>query len=87
LQIEEGNSSIRDTFLSTKAWARGMVWVNGHNLGRYWTAAGPQQTLYVPKWFLKSGSNEVVVLELEKAPDCRLVKFLSEPDFSGYVDS
>ncbi len=39
-----------------------MVWVNGHNLGRYW-GIGPQQTLYLPAPWLKKGRNEVVVYE------------------------
>jgi beta-galactosidase len=60
-----------------------MVWVNGHNLGRFWTAAGPQQTLYVPKAFLMSGENEIVVLELETVPDIKRVELVAEPDFSG----
>jgi beta-galactosidase len=42
-----------------------VVWVNGHNLGRYWSI-GPQQTLYVPFEWLKKGANEIVVLELLK---------------------
>ena len=44
-------------------WGKGSVWINGHNLGRYWQI-GPQQTLYVPAEWLKKGVNEVVILEL-----------------------
>ncbi|MGH9481338.1 MAG: beta-galactosidase, partial [Terriglobales bacterium] len=36
-----------DTFLDMRGWGKGYVWVNGHNLGRYWER-GPQQTLYLP---------------------------------------
>ena len=43
-------------------WGKGVVWVNGHNLGRYWNV-GPQQTLYLPGVWLKKGNNEVVVFE------------------------
>jgi beta-galactosidase len=46
-------------------WGKGVVWINGHNLGRYWSI-GPQQTLYVPVEWLRKGKNEVVVLELLK---------------------
>lgn len=53
----------RDTFLDLGTWAKGYVWVNGHNLGRYWTEAGPQQTLYLPASWLRKGLNEVVVLD------------------------
>lgn len=55
-----------DTYLDFSAWGKGVVWVNGHNLGRYWSI-GPQQTVYVPVEWLKKGRNEIVVLELIKA--------------------
>ncbi|MBV4359230.1 glycoside hydrolase family 35 protein [Pinibacter aurantiacus] len=54
-----------DTYLDMRNWGKGSVWINGHNLGRYWSI-GPQQTLYVPVEWLKKGKNEVVVLELLK---------------------
>lgn len=53
-----------DTFLDMGRWSKGYVWVNGHNLGRYWEI-GPQQTLYVPGPWLREGVNEVVVFDLE----------------------
>ena len=56
---------IGDTFLDTRGWGKGAVWVNGHALGRFWNV-GPQQTLYVPGPWLKKGSNEVVVFTLEE---------------------
>jgi len=52
-----------DTYLDTRSWIKGMVWVNGHNLGRYWNI-GPQQTLYVPSCWLKKGQNEILVLDI-----------------------
>ena len=51
-----------DTFLDMHAWGKGLVYVNGHNLGRYWSV-GPQQTLYLPGVWLKKGANEIVVFE------------------------
>jgi beta-galactosidase len=54
-----------DTYLDLRQWGKGVVWVNGHNLGRYW-AIGPQQTLYVPAEWLKKGQNTITVLELLK---------------------
>jgi beta-galactosidase len=57
--------SIGDTYLDMSKWGKGMVWINGHNLGRYWSI-GPQQTLYVPVEWLKKGINKIVVLELVK---------------------
>jgi beta-galactosidase len=57
----------RDTWLDLRGFGRGVVWLNGINLGRYWSI-GPQQTLYVPSVWLMGGDeeNELVVLELEK---------------------
>ncbi|MVT12257.1 glycoside hydrolase family 35 protein [Chitinophaga tropicalis] len=54
-----------DTYLDMSNWGKGAVWINGHNLGRYWEV-GPQQTLYIPAEWLKKGKNEIAVLELIK---------------------
>lgn len=53
---------VGDTFLDMERWGKGIVFVNGHNLGRYWRV-GPQQTLYLPGCWLHEGENEVVVFE------------------------
>lgn len=55
---------VGDTYLDTRMWGKGHVWVNGNHLGRYWKI-GPQQTLFVPANFLKKGKNEVIVLETD----------------------
>jgi beta-galactosidase len=67
-----------DTFLALPGWTKGVVWVNGFNLGRYWRR-GPQQTLYVPAPLLRKGRNEIVVLELhgQRQP---VVEFVPKPD-------
>ncbi|WP_415950997.1 glycoside hydrolase family 35 protein [Streptomyces sp. KLOTTS4A1] len=58
-----------DAWLELPGWTRGFAWLNGFNLGRYWSA-GPQQSLYVPGPVLKEGPNELWLLELEGAgPD------------------
>jgi len=51
-----------DTFLDMRAWDKGIVFVNGVNLGRYWRL-GPQQTLYLPGVWLRKGQNEIVIFE------------------------
>lgn len=51
-----------DTFLEMRQWGKGIVFVNGHHLGRYWSV-GPQQTLYVPGVWLKKGLNEILIFE------------------------
>lgn len=56
--------TIGDTFLELPGWTKGVVWVNGVNLGRYWIV-GPQQTLYLPGCYLRKPQNTVTVLELE----------------------
>jgi len=53
-----------DTFLDTRGWGKGQVWVNGHHLGRFWSI-GPQQTLYLPASWLRPGANEVQVFTTE----------------------
>lgn len=53
---------VGDTFLDLSGWGKGIVLVNGHNLGRYWYI-GPQQTLYCPGVWLKKGKNEIVLFE------------------------
>lgn len=52
-----------DTYFDCSAYKKGVIWVNGHNLGRYWYV-GPQQHLYCPASWLKKGANEIVVLDL-----------------------
>ncbi|KAJ5109855.1 hypothetical protein N7532_002500 [Penicillium argentinense] len=47
-------TTIGDTFLELPGWTKGVVWVNGVNLGRYWVI-GPQQTLYLPGCYLRQG--------------------------------
>jgi len=52
-----------DTFLNFETWGKGLVYVNGHALGRIWEI-GPQQTLYVPGCWLKKGENEILVFDI-----------------------
>lgn len=52
-----------DTFLKLAGWTKGVAYINGFNLGRYWNK-GPQQTLYVPGPLLREGENELVLFEL-----------------------
>lgn len=54
-----------DTYLDLSAFKKGMVWINGHNLGRYWEI-GPQKRLYCPAMWLKKGENEIVVFDLHQ---------------------
>ena len=66
-----------DTFLDLRAWGKGVVWVNGHCLGRYWNI-GPTQTAYVPGPWLKAGENEFVILDL-LGPEKPVIAGLEKP--------
>lgn len=48
-------SNPKDTYLDMRdGWKKGVVWVNGRNLGRFWFI-GSQQALYCPGEYLKPG--------------------------------
>ena len=68
---------VGDTFLDMSTWGKGMVWVNGHAMGRFWEI-GPQQTLFMPGCWLKEGENEILVLDL-KGPTRASIKGLKKP--------
>ncbi|XP_023589793.1 beta-galactosidase-1-like protein 2 [Trichechus manatus latirostris] len=55
-----------DTFLKLEGWEKGVVFINGLNLGRYWNI-GPQETLYLPGAWLDPGINQVIVFEEKMA--------------------
>ncbi len=61
-----------DTFLDMAGFEKGFVLVNGHNLGRYFNAAGPQKTLYCPAPWLREGDNEIVVFETDCVNDAAI---------------
>lgn len=67
-----------DTFLALPGWTKGVAWINGFNLGRYW-ARGPQKTLYLPAPLLKRGVNELIVFELH-GTERLAVEFRDMPD-------
>lgn len=55
---------VGDTYLNTSGLGKGVVWVNGHLLGRFWKI-GPMGSLYLPGAWLHRGRNEVVVMDLD----------------------
>ena len=54
-----------DTYFDMSNYSKGMVYLNGHNLGRYWNV-GPQQRLYCPANWLKKGENEIIIFDLHQ---------------------
>lgn len=55
--------SVADTFLDMSSWGKGLAYVNGHGIGRFWET-GPQQTLYMPGCWLRQGENEMLVFDI-----------------------
>ncbi|MET9632656.1 beta-galactosidase [Lentzea sp. NPDC006480] len=58
-------TTVGDTYVDVSKWTKGVVWVNGNNLGRYWKI-GPQHRLYCPAQWLRRGGNEVVLFDLHQ---------------------
>ncbi len=66
-----------DVFLDMQTWGKGLVWVNGKSIGRFWEI-GPQQTLFLPGVWLKKGKNEIIVLD-HKGPLETVIRGLDKP--------
>lgn len=79
-------AEIGDTYLDTTGWGKGVVFINGFNLGRYWPLVGPQITIYVPKEILRVGTNNISMLELQMAPESGLVEFNDTANLDGNFD-
>jgi len=56
-----------DAWLAVPGGSKGLIWVNGFLIGRYWSI-GPQETLYAPAPLWHAGRNEVRVMDLEQLP-------------------
>ncbi|KAI4905305.1 hypothetical protein NFI96_022730, partial [Prochilodus magdalenae] len=79
--IVEGQPS--DTFIKLPGWCKGVVIVNEQNLGRHWSV-GPQNTLYLPGSWLKSGENQLIVFEEHRAEG--KVHFAENPQHGKTTD-
>uniref|UniRef100_A0A1B6DW49 Beta-galactosidase n=1 Tax=Clastoptera arizonana TaxID=38151 RepID=A0A1B6DW49_9HEMI len=53
---------LTDTYLDIRRWKKGVVFINGFNIGRYYSG-GPQLTMYIPSPILKVGENIVIIYE------------------------
>lgn len=67
-----------DTFVKLPGFKKGMIFINGRALSRYWEV-GPQRSAYLPAPFLKKGKNELIVLELEGFDEASVI-LDDEPD-------
>lgn len=67
-----------DRYLRLDGWTKGNAFINGFNLGRYWSR-GPQRTLYIPAPLIHPGRNELAILELHGSATGK-VQFAAAPD-------
>jgi beta-galactosidase GanA len=77
----KGNFSLirtGDTFFDISDFKKGVVWVNGHNLGRFWDI-GPQKRLYCPASWIKQGVNEILIFDLHQT-EGKLVSGKTSPE-------
>lgn len=74
-----------DTFVDTTGWGKGVMFVNGFNLGRYWPSEGPQLTLYLPGYLLRPHPqhNTLVVIETDLAPEIPAMTLVDRPNLNG----
>ncbi len=85
-----GEAQAKDSFLKFKNWRKGVAFLNGINLGRYWPVMGPQITLYVPGAWIKPKCqlNTLVIFEQDNSPCVQdaskcYVEFVTEPEIDG----
>lgn len=78
-------NEVADTFLDMRTFGKGFVFLNGHNLGKYWQE-GPQQTIFIPAVWLKKGQNEIIIFDQLKDSH-NAVSSLKDPILDGKAKS
>jgi beta-galactosidase len=73
-----------DTFLDIRDLGKGALWINGHPIGRFWNI-GPEDTLYVPGPWLRTGENEIIVFDMAPTTSTPTLQGLSTPILDGPV--
>ncbi|WP_373110611.1 glycoside hydrolase family 35 protein [Streptococcus anginosus] len=56
--------ALKDTYVDLTHFGKGIVFVNGVNIGRFWEV-GPTLSLYIPHSLLKLGQNRIIIFETE----------------------
>ena len=56
--------ALKDTYLDLSGFGKGLAFVNGVNIGRFWNV-GPTLSLYIPHSLLKEGHNRIIIFETE----------------------
>jgi beta-galactosidase len=77
-EVEATLTEVGDTFLDMSNWGKGVVFVNGRNIGRYWNI-GPQQTLFLPGCWLKKGKNRIVIFEMMNSENNEELRITDKP--------
>ncbi|HEX2921162.1 MAG TPA: beta-galactosidase [Bacteroidales bacterium] len=66
-----------DTYIDVSNFSKGILWINGHNLGRFWNI-GPQKRLYCPASWIREGLNEFVLFDLHETKARMVSGYTSE---------
>mgnify|MGYP000977201526 FL=1 len=56
--------ALKDTYLDLTDFGKGVAFVNGVNIGRFWNV-GPTLSLYIPHGLLQEGANRIIIFETE----------------------
>ena len=56
--------ALKDTYLELSDFGKGVVFVNGVSIGRFWNV-GPTLSLYIPHSLLREGDNRIIIFETE----------------------
>ena len=71
--------ALKDTYLDLSGFGKGLVFVNGVNIGRFWNV-GPTLSLYIPHSLLKEGHNRIIIFETEGEYEVS-INLVNQPTF------
>lgn len=68
-------------YINLRFFKQGIMFVNDHNIGRYWPSTGSQVTLFIPGSFLYPSpqKNHIVIVETESTPKELSLSFVDKP--------
>lgn len=71
--------ALKDTYLDLSSFGKGLAFVNGVNIGRFWNV-GPTLSLYIPHSLLKEGNNRIIIFETEGEYE-ESINLVNQPTF------
>ena len=71
--------ALKDTYLDLSGFGKGLAFVNGVNIGRFWNI-GPTLSLYIPHSLLKEGHNRIIIFETEGEYE-ESINLVNQPTF------